>query len=236
MTALSFLLPDGLEQPYSVTQPEWVAIGQRVTVVIELQGIAAEVSRYIPNYPTLLDVCTAWGSETFPALLAQAAGTTLFAGKAISVLDQLSGELSGVSPDAPLPQSITFIITVQFRALSDDAAKRAAAAGPLSGSVAAFVAANQVADAAITQLSVPAPFEAIEGPITALDQGLSDLQSGWQAIAAGLAAAAAGQIQITTADLLAFDLGQAVSKWQALETAAAAFTSMVPTTEAAVKA
>jgi hypothetical protein len=226
VAGLTFVVPTGLGGPYAVPASDWAAIDARIAMVFEAQAIAAEIERYIPNYPALLSVCSAWRASTFPGLLAQATSTNLFATKAAQTLGQLSSDLTGLQPGDPVPQSVTFIIQVQFKALAQTAGEDSGPASALNQDVQAFVAENQAADKALEQLPLEG-WSAIAGPIANLETAMNDVEASWGPIAGQLAAAADGSLEITTAGLLSSNLQQAIQSYQALADAAAAFESKV---------
>ena len=129
-------------QPYAVPASDWIVINDRVAITIEVQNVAPEIEKYIPNYPDLLQVCTTWRSATWSGLIAQAVNTELFGNDAAMVLGQLSSDLSGVKPDDPVPASVSFIITVQFQALAQTAGQQGTTASGLADQIAAFVSAT----------------------------------------------------------------------------------------------
>lgn len=225
MTDALFPEGTGLIPPYAVPASDWIVINDRVAIAIEVQNIAPEIEKYIPNYPDLLRVCTAWRSATWSGLIAQAVNTELFGNDAVKVLGQLSSDLSGVKPDDPVPASVSFIITVQFQALALTAGQQSTTASGLAGQIAAFVSANRAADASLEKLPLDG-WSPIAGPIGSLETATTDIQAVWGAIASQLQAAAGGQLKITTAGLLASNLGTAITSWQALAKAAGAFVSM----------
>ena len=225
MTDVVFPEGTGLIPPYAVPASDWIVISDRVAVTIEAQNIAPEIEKYIPNYPDLLQVCTTWRSATWSGLIAQAVSTELFGNDAAKVLGQLASDLSGVKPGDPVPASVSFIITVQFQALALTAGQQDTTASGLAGQIAAFVSANRAADASLEKLPLDG-WSPIAGPIGSLDAATTDIQTAWGAIASQLQAAAGGQLKITTAGLLASNLGTAITSWQALAKAAGAFVSM----------
>jgi len=221
------VLPEGsgLIPPYAVPASDWIVINDRVAVTIEAQNIASEIEEYIPNYPDLLQVCTTWRSATWSGLIAQAVNTELFGNDAAEVLGKLGSDLSGLKPDDPVPASVSFIITVQFQALAQTAGQQGTTASGLAGQMAAFVSANRAADASLEKLPLDG-WSPIAGPISSLETATADIQTAWSAIASQLRTAAGGQVEITTADLLASNLSTAITSWQALANAAGAFVSM----------
>jgi len=221
------VLPEGsgLIPPYAVPASDWIVINDRVAVTIEAQNIASEIEEYIPNYPDLLQVCTTWRSATWSGLIAQAVNTELFGNDAAEVLGKLGSDLSGLKPDDPVPASVSFIITVQFQALAQTAGQQGTTASGLAGQIAAFVSANRAADASLEKLPLDG-WSPIAGPISSLETATADIQTAWSAIASQLRTAAGGQVEITTADLLASNLSTAITSWQALANAAGAFVSM----------
>jgi hypothetical protein len=217
----------GLIPPYAVPASDWVAINNRVAGVIKLsedQDLEAQIKLLIPIYPDLLEVCTSWQSATWSGLIAQAVNTELFGNDAAKVLGQLSSDLSGVTPGDPVPASVSFIITVQFQALAETAGQQGTTASGLADKVAAFVSANRTADAEVEQ-TLDGWFP-LSGPIGSLETAMADIRTAWGAIASQLQAAAGGQLKITTAGLLASNLGTAITSWKALAEAAGAFVSM----------
>jgi hypothetical protein len=225
MTDVVFPEGAGLIPPYAVPASDWIVISDRVAVTIEAQNIAPEIEKYIPNYPDLLQVCTAWRSATWSGLIAQAVSTELFGNDAAKVLGQLSSDLSGVKPGDPVPASVSFIITVQFQALALTAGQQDTTVSGLAGQIAAFVSANRAADASLEKLPLDG-WSPIAGPIGSLEAATAGLQAAWSAIGSQLHAAAGGQLKITTAGLLASNLSTAIMSWQALARAAGAFVSM----------
>jgi hypothetical protein len=225
MTDVVFPEGTGLIPPYAIPASDWIVINDRVAVTIEAQNIAPEIEKYIPNYPDLLQVCTTWRSATWSGLIAQAVNTELFGNDAAEVLGKLSSDLSGLKPDDPVPASVSFIITVQFQALAQTAGTQGTTASGLAGQIAAFVSANRAADASLEKLPLGG-WSPIAGPIGSLETATADIQTAWGAIASQLQAAAGGQLKITTAGLLASNLGTAITSWQALAKAAGAFVSM----------
>lgn len=225
MTDVVFPEGTGLIQPYAVPASDWIVINDRVAITIEVQNVAPEIEKYIPNYPDLLQVCTTWRSATWSGLIAQAVNTELFGNDAAMVLGRLSSDLSGVKPDDPVPASVSFIITVQFQALARTAGQQGTTASGLADQIAAFVSANRAADASLEKLSLDG-WSPIAGPIGSLETATADIQTAWGAIVSQLQAAAGGQLKITTADLLASNLGTAITSWKALAKAAGAFVSM----------
>jgi hypothetical protein len=225
MTDVVFPEGSGLIPAYAVPASDWIAIDERVAVTIEAQDIAPEIEKYIPNYPDLLQVCTTWRSATWSGLIAQAVNTELFGNDAAKVLGQLCSDLSGVKPDDPVPAPVCFIITVQFQALAQTAGEQGTTASGLAGQIAAFVSANRAADASVEKVPLDG-WSPIAGPIGSLETATAGIHTAWGAIVSQLQAAAGGQLQITTAGLLASNLGTAISSWQALATAAGGFVSM----------
>jgi hypothetical protein len=225
MTDLVFPEGTGLIPPYAVPASDWVLINDRVAIAIEAQNIAPEIEKYIPNYPDLLQVCTTWHSATWSGLIAQAVTTELFGTDAAKVLGQLSSDLSSVTPGDPVPSSVSFIIAVQFQALAQTAGEQGTTASGLADQIAAFMSANRAADASLEKLTLDG-WSPIAGPIGALETATADIQAAWGAIASQLQAAAGGQLKITTAALLASNLGTAITSWKALAKAAGAFVSM----------
>jgi hypothetical protein len=225
MTYLVFPEGTSLTPPYAVPAADWTVIDDRVAITIEMQNVAQEIEKYIPNYPDLLEVCRTWQSATWSGLIAQAVNTGLFATKATGVLGQLSSDLSGLKPGDPVPASITFIVEVQFQALARTAGEQGTTASGLAGAIGTFVTANRVADASLEKLPLDG-WGPIAGPIDSLDKATADLQTGWGAIASQLQAFATGQLKITTAGLLASNLGTAVTSWKTLAQAAGAFVTM----------
>jgi hypothetical protein len=224
MTDVVFPEGIGLIPPYAVPASDWVAINNRVAGVIKLQDIAAQIELLIPTYPDLLEVCTTWQSATWSGLITQALNTELFGNDAAKVLGQLSSDLSGVTPGDPVPASVSFIIAVQFQALAQTAGQQGATASGLADQIAAFVSANRTADAEVEQ-TLDGWFP-LSGPIGSLETAMADIQTAWGAIASQLQAAAGGQLKITTAGLLASNLGTAITSWKALAEAAGVFVSM----------
>lgn len=222
MTEVTFPEATSLAPPYAVPASDWTAIKGRVALTIEMQNVAPEIEKYIPNYPDLLTVCLAWRSTTWSGLIAQAVNTGLFATKAAGVLGQLSGDLNGVKPGDPVPAAIAFIVEVQFGALARTAGQQGTTASGLEGQIGTFVTANRVADASLEKLPLGG-WDPITGPINSLDQAMADLQTGWGAIADQLQAFATGQLKITTAELLASNLSTAITSWNTLAQAANSF-------------
>jgi len=225
MTYLVFPEGTSLTPPYAVPACDWTVIDDRVAITIEMQNVAPEIEKYIPNYPDLLEVCRTWRSATWSGLIAQAVNTGLFATKEVGVLGQLSSDLSGVKPGDPVPASVAFIVEVQFQALARTAGEQATTASGLAGKIGTFVTANRVADASLEKLPLDG-WCPIAGPIDSLDKATADIQTGWGAIASQLQAFATGQLKITTAGLLASNLGTAVTSWKTLAQAAGAFVTM----------
>jgi hypothetical protein len=222
LTEVTFPEATSLAPPYAVPASDWTAIKGRVALTIEMQNVAPEIEKYIPNYPDLLTVCLAWRSTTWSGLIAQAVNTGLFATKAAGVLGQLSGDLNGVKPGDPVPAAIAFIVEVQFGALARTAGQQGTTASGLEGQIGTFVTANRVADASLEKLPLGG-WDPITEPISTLDQATADLQTGWGAIAGQLQAFATGQLKITTAGLLASNLSTAITSWNSLAQAANSF-------------
>lgn len=225
MTDLVFPEGTSLAPPYAVPASDWTAIDGRIAITIEMQNLAPEVEKYIPNYPDLLEACRTWRSTTWSALVTQAVNTHLFATKATGVLGQLSSDLSGLKPGDPVPASVAFIVKVQLGALAQTAGEQDSTASGLAGQIGTFVTANRVADASLDNLPL-ADWSPITGPIDALDQATADLQTGWGAIASQLQAFAGGKVEITTAGLLASNLSTAVTSWQTLARTAGDFVTL----------
>lgn len=225
MTEVVFPEGTSLTPPYAVPESDWTVIDDRIAITIEAQNIAPEIEKYVPNYPDLLQACLTWRSATWSGLITQAVNTELFGTKAAGVLGQLSSDLSGIKPGDPVPGAIAFIIEVQFQALARTAGEQATAASGLVGQIGTFVTANRVADASLERLPLDG-WSPIAGPISSLDEATADLQTGWGAITSQLQALSGGQLTITTAGLLASNLGAAVTSWKTLAQAAGAFVTM----------
>jgi hypothetical protein len=226
MPNLQLGLPAGLSSPYLVAQSDWIAIDNRVTLVIEMQQIATVIKQYIPNYPDLLDVCTAWRETTFPDLIAQAVTTNLFATNAAQTLERLSAELAGLTPTDPVPDPVRSIIRVQVKALAQSAGQQAAASAGLQQPIAAFVSANRATDAALRETPLDG-WSSVAGSISSVEGAMANVQQSWASISTRLAAASGDQVQVTATDLLSIDFQAAIAGWTALGNAAAAFDSMV---------
>lgn len=214
---------------YTVPRSDWVAINNRVAIVIEVQGIANQISRYIPNYNSLLAACQQWKSTTLPTLIAQAVQASLFATRASSTLTTLSGELAPLEPSDPLPDTVRFIFRVQFEALQQDAGKLSQAAGQTTPQITNFVAQNRAADVSLEKVlhELGPAWEQIGGPITTLEGAMSDVQGGWSAVQTAFGDAAANQATLTTAELLSADVQAAITSWNAVAQDATAFDSQV---------
>lgn len=225
MTDVIFPEGTGLTSPYAVPASDWTVINDRIAITIEVQDIAPEIEKYIPNYPDLLQACKTWRSTTWSGLIAQAVNTELFGNDAAKALRQLSSDLSGVKPGDPVPHSVSFLITVRFQALAQTAGTQGTTASGLAGQIAAFVSANRAADASLEKLPLDG-WSPIAGPISSLDKAASDLQTGWGTVVSQLQALSSDQLKITTAGLLTSNLGTAITSWQALATAAGEFVTM----------
>lgn len=219
---LTLPLPDGLAAPYAVPAKDWKAIEDRLSIAIEAEGISAEIERYVPNYRTLLAVCTAWRDSTFPALLAQAFTVELFAKKAASVMTELSGLLTNLTPADPVPEPVRFLIRIEFAALAQSAGEGAEKASKLEGAVQAFVAANQETDDALEEVPL-GDWHSIAGPIGALESGINSISASWSPVAAQLHEVAETTLTITTAELLSSNLAEAIGAYQLLASEASAF-------------
>jgi hypothetical protein len=215
---------------FAIPADDWSAINARAAVVVADQGIAAEISHYIPNYPALLAACQQWPAQTFPGILAQAYETNVFATQAAKTLGELATDLAPLKPNDPLPQAITFIFTVQFAALRDSAGTQETTFRDLAGLLTTFVTENATADqalAAIVEELGPA-WQPITGPTGALDSALQDVQAGWGNLADAFGAAASSAPTLTTAALLALDLQGVTASWNDVAIAATTFISTVP--------
>jgi hypothetical protein len=214
---------------YTIPQSDWIAINGRVAVVIEAQGIANLVSQYVPNYSRLLAACQQWKSQTLPGLVSQSVETSLFSNQAASILKKLETELQPLKPSDPLPDSIKFIFSVEFAALQQNAGNLSTASSKLSPQIATFVAENHAADAALEHVisSLGPGWEGVEGPIALLEQAMSDVANGWSAVQDAFGTAASSQADLTTAALLALDVGTAIKSWYAVAATAVAFDSHV---------
>src|SRR4051794_15087821 len=212
MDTTDVIFPDGagLAPPFAVPTGDWAALDERVSLTIEAQNIAPEIEQYIPNYPDLLQACITWRSTTWSGLIAHGVNTELFGAKAADELGQLSDDLSGVKPGDPVPEAVSFIIRVSFQALEQLAGQQAGNAQTLAGPIAAFVSANQAADASLQKVPLDG-WSPIAGPIASLDAAASDLQTGWGLVASQLQAASTDRLQITTAALLTSNIDTAVT-------------------------
>ncbi|HMK90947.1 MAG TPA: hypothetical protein VK446_15095 [Methylocystis sp.] len=221
-------LPGLIGQLFAIERGEWIAVNDRVSVVIEAAPIRQVISQSIPNFDALLSVCQDWSQSTYAALIGQAALVSVFATDAAQTLAQLQTELAGLAPTDPVPEPAAFTIKVRYASLADVAADHLAKAEALAPVVAEFTAQNRAADAAIQKIGqgLGPGWQTLEGPIDEIESGMSDLDGGWANLVDVLEATSAKALDITTAELLAADLAAAVARWDELAQAAVDFDEM----------
>jgi hypothetical protein len=221
---------------YTVPQSDWGAINNRVALAIEVEEVADEVTKYIPNYASLLAACQQWKSQTVPGLISQSVQTSLFATQAAGILTKLATELQPLKANDPLPDSIGFIFRVEFAALQQNAGKLSAASDQITPQINNFVTQNRATDVSLEKIigALGPGWEGIDGPITSLENAMSDVTNGWSAVQAAFGVAASQQPDLTTAALLALNVQVTINSWNALATTAAAFDSHVTTQTTAV--
>ncbi|GEO82952.1 hypothetical protein [Pararhodospirillum oryzae] len=220
-------LPDGAASYVEIPRDEWTAMNQRAKVVVQDKAISSEVTKVVPNYPRLLPACQDWIDKTFPGMISHAIQVAGFATQAQKTLEDLQKDLKGIGPSDPVPDSVTFIITVNYKALAETAHEISDALAPLDPMVSAFVTENRTADETLSKdLAVfGSGWESLIDPLDSLDKGLSDTVSDWTSLRRSLINVSDGSITVTTADLLSQDLIGAISAWGVVKAAAVALDS-----------
>ena len=213
---------------FAIPEADWVSINDRVGLVIDAQNLASEIEQIIPNYAALLTACELWRPTTFPGLIAQAAYTSAFAAQAAETLGDLAGALKSLQPEDPLPVAVKFIFTVHFAALRDTAAEHSTTLDEIATQTSTFVAENRATDAVLQNIidRLGPGWQDVAGPIGSLESAMSDVQTGWSSIQADFAAAANPPPDLTTAAVLAADVGGAITSWNTVGEEAVRFDSM----------
>jgi hypothetical protein len=220
-----FPLPGAVGTLYQISAEQWTAINQQVAVVVEAQQIAQIITQLIPNYPTLLPVCTKWRSQTYQSLIAQAVLVGTFAAGVPVVLSKIKQDTASMAEaEVPSPNQ-QFLWRVQFEAFANHAGAVETSVALLAPDIAAFVAQNQTADATLEQIadSLPPEFRSIAGPIANLDSGFAAVQGGWTSISSQLQALASGEVSFTTVGQVRAAAAAAIPAWTALNQSAIAF-------------
>ncbi len=231
-------LPGTIGNVFTIDRSQWIAINDRVELVISAKPVANDVSQVLPSYLDLLAVCEKWKSTTFASLIAQAVAVNLFAQRAADALAKLKARLTGLRPSDPVPQDVAFIFKADFATLEQMAANLRNTAVTLATAVDALVKENRVADQVLTGIgeslaSLWPPlkdfWQPIAGTINLLEGALTDVQTDWDKVTAILNAGASQSVTITVAALLATDITGAVDAWQRLQNVTLAFDSMAST-------
>ncbi|ALV04881.1 hypothetical protein [Roseateles depolymerans] len=220
-----FPLPGLVGSIYKVGADQWTAINDQAAAVVEAQSIKQLITRYIPNYPTLLPACIAWRAQTYQGLIEQAVLVGTFAASVPEVLSKIQQDVANMADDDALPSSQQFLWRVQFDSLAHHAGMVLTSVSALTPAVTTFVTENQTADVALDQIasSLPVGWQSIAGPLVDLSSGFAALDGGWNSIATQLQGLATGQANFTTAGQVRAALAAALPAWAALEQSAVAF-------------
>jgi hypothetical protein len=216
--------PGSIGNVFVIDRSQWVAVNDRVALVIEAQPVGAEIGRIVTNYAALLNVCTQWKNSTFASLIAQAVLVNLFAQKAVDTLTKVRDGLAGLDPNDPAP----FILKVGYAAMADTAGQLHGTTFALATAIAAFVSENHTTDAILEQIGqrLGPAWQSIAGPIGQLESAIADVQGDWSQVDGILATVSNKTSTVTVADLLAADIGGAIVQWQEVQTVTLAFDSM----------
>lgn len=218
-------LPGSVGALYEISSDEWQAINDQSAVVVDAQQIAQVIVQVIPNYPTLLPVCSKWQTQTYQSVVAQAGLVGTFGSTVAAGLGQIRASLASVGDADPLAEGQQFICKVQFESFATHAGTVESSVAALAPDIAAFVRENQTADVSLAKLasSLPPQWQSVAGPISDLQSGFAAVQDGWSSISAQLQALAAGTVSFTTGGQARAAIDAAVPAWNALNASAVAF-------------
>lgn len=219
-----------LAQLYTIPATDWEVINKRVGIVIEAQSIQSYISAYLPDYPTLLNLCQLWTQTTFTGLKAQSTAISNYSTKAITNFSKLNNSIKQIGDQSgTVPANIKEQTKNLLDELACDTKTLSGVVSTLLTQVRNFLTHNEIVDSQIAKHKDKLGdfWPNVSKYISDFESATGLVMGEWQAISNDLSTVVSSPIDVTMPFLESLSLDVALTTWQSISVETSAFPSNV---------